>query len=266
MTDITPRELRLFRNIIYEILGINFTKAKEYLLKEKLKKLLKKSVYSNLHDLYDDLKSNDEYAIETLIRYITTNHTFFNRESDHFDFLIKDIQKKGLITPIIWCAASSTGEEVYSIVIKLLEHGIVNFKIMATDIDSQVLRKMKDGIYCKEKITGLNPLVLYKYFKQVKVNSNEVCYQIIKRCKKNVIVKKVNLIDKIVFEKKFDYIFCRNVMIYFDDHRKNIVINNLLRNLKKNGYIFTGHSESLMSMSYGVESVFSSVYRRRNNE
>lgn len=262
MSDITSRDLRLYRNIIYKTLGINFTNAKDYLLKEKLKKLLSKSTYNNLNELYKELLEGDEYAIETLIRYMTTNHTYFNRESDHFKYLIKDIQNRSIVSPVIWCAASSTGEEVYSIAIELLENGIIDYTIMATDIDNDVLKCLKEGIYSSNKLNYISPTVLFKYFKPIKVN-NETLYKVKKRCRKSIIIKKVNLIENIKFVKKFDYIFCRNVMIYFDDHRKNIVIKNLLKNLKNNGLIFTGHSESLLTMPVGLVNVYSSVYKRK---
>lgn len=261
--DITSRNLRLYRNIIYKTLGINFTDAKDYLLKEKLKKLLSKSSYSNLDELYLELQEGNEYAIETLIRYMTTNHTYFNRESDHFKYLIKDIQNRSVVAPVIWCAASSTGEEVYSIAIELLENGIIDYTIMATDIDNDVLKNLKSGIYSMNKIKSLSPTLLYKYFKPIRIN-NETQYKINQRCKKNIIIKKVNLIENIKFVKEFDYIFCRNVMIYFDEHRKNIVIDNLLKNLKNNGLIFTGHSESLLTMPVGLINVYSSVYKRKD--
>lgn len=263
MNEIPPRLLRMYRNLIYNRLGINFPREKDYLLKEKLRKLLLKSRFENLDELYLELEAGNEYAVETLIRYITTNHTFFFRESDHFKFLIKDIQDRFIVSPIIWCAASSTGEEVYSIAIELLESGIIDYKIIATDVDLDVLRVLKQGIYPKEKIKNVGPNILFKYFKPI-LKDNETHYKVIDRLKKNIIIKKVNLISNIKFEKKFDYIFCRNVMIYFDEKRKQLVIKNLLKNLKKSGYIFTGHSESLLTMPSRFINVYSSVYKRKS--
>lgn len=262
MNTVTDNDLKLFSRIIYKRMGISFPETKHYLLRQKLHKIMIKTSYHSLMDLYEEVKEGHEQAIEILIRFITTNHTFFFREKDHFEYLAQDIRKRGVLSPVIWCAASSTGEEVYSIVILLLENGIYDFKIIATDIDRDVLRHMKEGVYTQDKFVNMNRYYQLKYFDKIQSNK-ETLYRIKYHCRKNVVIKRVNLIDNLRFEKSFNYIFCRNVMIYFDVQRREQVVKNLMRNLNTGGCIFTGHSESLLSAPHGLINVYPSVYMKK---
>jgi chemotaxis protein methyltransferase CheR len=200
--------------------------------------------------------------MEDLIHYITTTHTFFFRENTHLKVLYNDILLREIKRPLIWCAASSTGEEVYSIIIELLEHGINDFLLVATDINSNVLKTCKRGVYSKERLKEVEPYILAKYF-TVDGDHGSENYKVNDVLKRYFILKKINLIDDIEFQEKMDYIFCRNVLIYFDKETQKRVVDNLLRNLKDLGYLFVGHSETLMHITNRVESVFTSVYNKK---
>jgi chemotaxis protein methyltransferase CheR len=263
--QINQNFLDLFRDLIKSNLGINISREKDYLIQNKLSRLLKKSKYNNLSDFYKALKGKDHESLEELIKYITTNHTFFYRESNHLKILRNDIKIRNIYNPVIWCAASSTGEEVYSIIIELLEHGITEFRIIATDINKDVLMHMKKGIYSRERMKEMDINMINKYFDQIVNDDNKRTnfYRAKDYIKKYFIAKKINLIEDIKFEKKFDYIFCRNVLIYFDLETQRKVILNLIKNMKDLGYLFVGHSESLLNVTDKVEAVFSSVYNKK---
>lgn len=252
--------LDLFRNYIYDTLGINYPPKKDYLLKSKLEKVIKKGYFDNCIDFYNSLKAGDKESYELLIRYITTNHTFFFREKRHFELLCEDIKKKKIKKPLIWCAGCSTGEEVYSIAIHLHEYKIFDYMLLASDIDRDVLQHFHEGIYYSKKLEYLTPDIVDKYF--IRSRKQPDRYKVKSYLKKNVIIKRLNLTHDLVFEKKFNYVFCRNVMIYFDKQTRNEVLKNLITNLVDDGYLFIGHSESFVDVPYKLKSVDTSVYKK----
>lgn len=253
--------VELFRGLIQARLGIFIPPDKDYLIENKLGRLIKSSNYESVSTFYQEVKNGDINSIENLIRHITTNFTFFFREKMHLKILRNDIKLKKLRKPLIWCAASSTGEEVYSIIIELLENGIENFLVVATDLNKEVLKFMKQGIYSAEKLKDVPPDIFKRYFLKGGANHPNK-YKIKKELHKYFIVKKLNLVEPIQFERQFDYIFCRNVLMYFDRTTQRHVVQTLLRNLGPYGYLFIGHSESLLNMNDMLETVFSSVYNK----
>ena len=263
--EITMKNDNLLQYInerIHNKTGIFLPPEKKYLLIHKITRMLKNNDYNSLYDFCQLLKNNNKDGINNLINNITTNHTFFFREKSHLMILANDIKNKKNSYPLIWCAASSTGEEVYSIIISLLENKISNFKIIASDINSNVIFHMKRGIYNESRLVELNSDMINKYFTKCYIRGD--CYYKIKDyLKKFYIAKKINLIDNIKFENRFDYIFCRNVLMYFNNNTQESVIDMLLNNLDDYGYLFVGHSESLMHMNKKLESVFSSVYNKK---
>ncbi len=260
--NLNENYLNLFRELIQKRLGIYISEQKDYLLKSKLLRVLNKSNYKNIHEFYSSVKNNDNSSIENLIKHITTNHTFFFREKIHLKILRNDILLRKIKKPLIWVAASSTGEEVYSIIIELLEYNIKDFIIIASDINKEALFHIKKGEYSKEKFIHAQPEIMKKYFTVRKEGKSEI-YKIRDECKENIIVKQINLVDDIKFESEFNYIFCRNVLIYFERETQIKVVNTLLNNLGKTGYLFVGHSESLLNISNKIETVFTSVYNKK---
>ena len=230
------------------------------LLKSKLEKIMRAGEYKSYAHLYQAIKKNDAECVELLSKHITTNHTFFFRERTHLKILTNDILIRKKDHVLIWCAACATGEEVYSMIIALLEAGIYNFSILASDINRESLIHLKRGIYQGNRLKFVEKDILKKYFLK---RQGADYYRVKKGLKQYFIIKRLNLIDNLMFEQQFDYIFCRNVLMYFNRETQTAVVLQLLRNLEDYGYLFIGQSESLLHMSEEVESVFSSVYNKK---
>lgn len=245
------------KDLIYQKLGLHFSKEKDYLLESKISRILQREKYDSFEDFFSSIKNGDKESLETLIKYVTTNHTFFFRESDHLKYLVDLIKEEHIQNPTIWCAASSTGEEVYSIIITLLENNITKFLIIASDINSKVLKQMHEGIYHESRFFETPGIIKQKYFKK----TNEFHYQVRSDLRDYICIKKLNLIDNMQFVSRFDFIFCRNVMIYFDVETRNKVVHNLLSNLSTNGYLFLGHTETLINTKEKLSRKYNSVYK-----
>ncbi|OQY36339.1 MAG: hypothetical protein B6229_10350 [Spirochaetaceae bacterium 4572_7] len=251
-----------FSSLIYDSLGVRIPESKYFQLEYKLERIVRKEKFKDLKEFYNIVSSGDKVAFECLVRNITTNHTFFFRESAHFTYLVEEIKSKGISKPIIWVAGSSSGEEVYTIAIELLENHLPNFTIIASDIDLDMLVKVKKGEYSEDRVEGLTEDILKKYFIY---NKSRRVYKVKDLVKNHIRVKRLNFIENITFEGQFDYVFCRNVLIYFDRVSQRKVVINLLKNLKNNGRLFLGHSENLLTMTDLVTSVEHSIYRKSLN-
>ncbi|MDF2984953.1 MAG: cheR3 [Eubacterium sp.] len=257
-------------NYIKANYGIRLKQEKMTLVSGRLHNVLLQSGFSNFTDYYNYLisdKSGD--AVITFVDKITTNHTFFMREPDHFyifrdkvlPYLIDSVKEKDLR---IWCAACSTGEESYTLAMILdeffgKEKLWWDTKILATDISEQVLDTAKKGVYSNERIA---PLPLYwrtAYFKKYDYENSVL----IDKLRNEVIYRKLNLMDSVFpFRKKLHTIFCRNVMIYFDNETKNRLVEKFYDHLEYGGYLFIGHSESLNRETTRFKYISPSVYRK----
>ena len=250
-----------WRHFIYENCGIYFQDNKKYLLESRL---LKRINYLNL-DSYDDyfnyiIRSvNGNSEKKYLYEAITINETYFFRNQPQLDALIKTIipeiverENKNSKTKIrIWSAASSTGEEAYSIAISIADllsprYPNLEYEIVGTDISYAVIETAKQGIYKEYAIRNTPAYYLKKYFT---VNGNN--YQINEEIRNHVSFKLLNLYDSVGMRNmfNFDIIFCANVLIYFDMNSKIKVINHLYNSLNKGGYLFIGYSETLHNIS-----------------
>jgi chemotaxis protein methyltransferase CheR len=250
-----------WRKLIYDNCGIYFQDNKKYLLESRL---LKRINYLGMNS-YDDyldyivnsVSGNNEKKY--LYEAITINETYFFRNQPQLDALIKTIipeivekQGKDNRTKIkIWSAASSSGEEAYSIAISIVDlllprYPKLEFEIIGTDISYAVIETAKQGIYKEYAIRNTPAYYLKKYFT---VNGNN--YQINEEIKKHVSFTLLNLYDitgmRAMFN--FDIIFCANVLIYFDMNSKIKVVNQLYNSLNKGGYLFIGYSETLHNIS-----------------
>lgn len=247
--------------------GINLEK-KRVLIEGRLASVASGEGFDNFTD-YINYALGDSSGKETirLVNKLTTNHTFFMREPDHFKFLestvlphiestVKDKDAR------IWCAASSTGQEPYTLAMTIDEY-FGNRKagwdttILATDLDTDVLRTARNGIYTSGMMNGLPDHWISKYF--VKVDDDK--FQVCDRIRKEIVFKKFNLMDPIVYKKPFDLISCRNVMIYFDAETKNALIERFYDATKKGGYLFIGHAENI-SRETRYSYVKPAIYRK----
>ncbi len=256
-----------FRELIYDTSGIHLGEQKKALVVGRLSKRIRELGIEDLKHYYDYVvndKSGQE--IVKLIDFISTNVTHFFRENDHFDFLKEKLlewKEAGQTKFRIWSSACSTGEEPYSIAIVTMEvfqNSFVDLKILATDISTRVLEQCKKGEYFEHKVDNIPNHLLQKYFEKRKVN-NEWVYVASERIKKLITFSRLNLIETpYPMKGPFDIIFCRNVMIYFDEKVRNKLVSEIYRLLKPKGYLMVGHSESITSTQTGFRIVRPSIY------
>ncbi len=271
MITITDKEFKQLAEYIKKNYGINLKDEKKVLVSGRLQQVLIEEKCDNFTDYFNFVLSDKSgTAVTTMLNKITTNHTFFMREADHFDcfkdkvlpFVKKSVLDKDMR---IWCAASSTGEEAYTLAMLIDEYLgseklFWDAKILATDISENVLDLAMKGIYSNEKI---EPLPLYwrqNYFSRY----DDENWIVKEKIKSEVIFRKFNLIQEIFpFKKKFHAIFCRNVMIYFDQETKNQLVRKLYDQLEYGGYLFIGHSESIDRFLCNFQYVMPSVYKKK---
>jgi len=270
MISITDKEFSRLSDYIKLNYGIYLKPEKKALVTGRLNNVLEQGEFNNFTEYYDYVISDKSgRAVITLIDKITTNHTFFMRESDHF-FYFRDEVLPSLVRNIknndlrIWCAACSTGEESYTLAMLIDEFfgndkGNWDTKVLATDISEKVLAIAKEGKYRKEAIALLPPYWKLNYFNK----SDDQSYVVTDKIRKEVIYRKFNLMDQIFpFKKKLNIIFCRNVMIYFDDKTKIDLVEKFYDHMEYGGYLFIGHSESLIRESTKFKYIRPSVYRK----
>jgi chemotaxis protein methyltransferase CheR len=270
MVTISEKEFKQLSDYIHENYGIYLKEEKQMLVIGRLYNVLQQAGFTNFTEYYNHVVTDKSgEAVVTLLNKITTNHTFFMREADHF-YYFRDIVLPSLIKSIssrdmrIWCAACSSGEEAYTlamIIDECMGKGKIlwDTKILATDISDKVLNIAKTGIYSNERIAPLPSVWRNCYFKSAD-SENSV---LVDRIKNEVVYRKLNLMDAVFpFKKKFHVIFCRNVMIYFDNDTKMKLIDKMYDLLEDGGWLFIGHSESLNRETTRLKYVVPAVYRK----
>lgn len=257
-------------NYIRTNFGINLSMKKKSLLMSRLNSVLQTKSFESLSQYYDYLMSdNSGIAISDLVDRITTNHTYFYREKKHFDFLWDHVlpqivERNSSQRDIrIWSAGCSTGEEPYTIAMLLIEYfsqmkSFWDKKLLATDISSKALKIAKEGIYDEDNISNLPPGWKNKYFSKTK----DCLFKVKNDVKKEVILRRLNLMSPFSFKKKFHVIFCRNVMIYFDNDTTHDLVNKFYDLLETGGYLFISHSESLDRRKTNFKYVRPSIYMK----
>lgn len=269
--EITDREFERLVTYMHKNYGINLS-AKRVLIQGRLGNMLKDRGFKNYNEYLDAVMSDTSGAeVTTILNRLTTNHTFFMREPEHYTYL-KDVILPYVVANAktkdirIWSAGCSSGEECYTTAMLLSEYFGKNkpmwdTKILATDISHSVMDKAKRGIYSEDGMKGLSPEWKKKYFKQVEPGKFEICQQI----KNEIIFKPFNLMDSMPQKYKsapFDLIFCRNVMIYFDQPTKNALVNRFYDVVKPGGYLYIGHAESIPRGETKFEYIKPAIYRR----
>ncbi|MFN3396598.1 MAG: CheR family methyltransferase [Thermodesulfovibrionales bacterium] len=249
LQDQTFKQLRDF---IYEKSGIFIPDSKKYLIENRLSRRLEDKGLKGYEEYLSLLKNNNEELVR-LFDAITTNETYFFREDQQIDvlvnYLIPKIQDtKGSKDIKVWSAACSTGEEPYSIAMVFLEKipGL-KFEIFASDISESVLSSARKAIYTSYSVRNVPPALLNKYFSR----NGQMLYELNPSLKKFVNFSNINLMDEKRMRsiKGIDVIFCRNVLIYFDDRAKQKVVSLLYDSLRPGGYLFVGTSESLHNVT-----------------
>jgi len=270
MFEISDEEFRTLAGYIHSNYGIKLGEHKKSLVVGRLKNILLQKKFSNFAEYYKYIaadKTGD--AVSTLIEKITTNHTYFMREADHFYYL-RDVVLPYLAGTVkskdlrIWSAGCSTGEEPYTIAMILQdffgpEKPQWDTRILATDISSRVLGIAKKGEYTNKEIEVLPMSWRINYFKRIDRGRSVVTDKI----REEVIFRSFNLMnDSFPFKKKFHVIFCRNVMIYFDAETRKKLLDKFYNFTEPGGYLFIGHSESLNRRETKFKYVRPAVYRK----
>ena len=264
-----------FSELVYQKCGINLHEGKKALLQARLNKRLRASGLSSYKDYYQYLTTQgDERELRQFLDCISTNLTYFFRESQHFEFLDKvflpeliENKRRDRSNRIrIWSAGCSTGEEPYSLAMcvasRLREAGQWDFRILATDISTRVLDVATRGVYAQEKVDKVPPALRQQYFRPSGGNGREGDYEVLPLLRSIVAFRRLNLKEPFPFKGPFDCIFCRNVMIYFDKPTQESLIRKMAGYLDRGGHLFVGHSESLMGLDHPLTYVRPAIYRK----
>ncbi len=243
---------REIRDLIYERSGIYIPDSKKYLIENRLSRRLEEKGLKDFEQ-YLGLLRADPSELSRLFDSITTNETYFFREHQQIEVLINELVPKIVETKKsrdvrIWSAACSTGEEPYTIAIVFLEKmpGL-RFEILASDISEAVLNTARKGVYTSYSVRNVPSILLNKYFRQ----NGQMSFEIATTLKKFINFSNINLMDekKMRSIKNMDVIFCRNVLIYFNEAAKKKTVSLLYDSLKPGGYLFVGTSESLHNVT-----------------
>lgn len=269
---LTDAEFNSIRELVYERFGINLTEAKRSLVVGRLQKTIRSLGMESFKQYYDHLVADTTgEALTTLINRISTNHTFFYRENSHFDFfrntvlpeMTERLRSAGARDLRIWCAGCSSGEEAYTLMIEMKEFFGAEYRLwdaglLATDISTQVLQKAVLGEYTEENVKNV-PHYARRYF--IRVGADR--YRVSDELKREITFRRFNLMTEIFpFRRPFHVIFCRNVMIYFDQETRGRLLRKFHDCLFPGGYFFIGHSESLGREQQLFRYVQPAVYRR----
>ncbi|MFT5716567.1 MAG: chemotaxis protein methyltransferase CheR [Oleiphilaceae bacterium] len=263
--EITDNEFKAFRTFIYDEAGINLSDEKKTLVTSRLSKRLRHyslQSFQQYHDLM--MAGNHSGEQQVAIDLLTTNETYFFREPKHFNFLEKQLLPKWPAnkTLKVWSAASSSGEEAYSLAMLFDDMlGSNPWDIFASDINSQVLKTAQNGLYLQNRIDGIPKEFLRKYCLKG-VDEHEGYLLINKSLRQKLIFSQVNLKRPLGNVGNFDIIFLRNVLIYFDMETKRKIIRQLVEKLQPKGYLFIGHSESLKDIHDGLKIVSPAIYQK----
>lgn len=264
-SEISDAEFAQFQKLIHRIAGISLADTKKILLVGRLGRRLKHFKLSNFSEYYRLVTSGSETGeMQTMVDLLTTNETYFFREAAHFDFLTKEILAgHPAKTPFnVWSAASSTGEEIYTISFVLADAlGLdAAWNVTGSDISTAVLAKAELGVYWLDRTRGLPDSCLRKYC-VMGVGDQQGSYSITPAIKRHTRFMQVNLNRSLPTLGNFHVIFLRNVMIYFDAETKRQVVARLIKQLHPGGYLIVGHSESLNGLTDRLRTIKPTIYQ-----
>ena len=254
---ISPEDVQRFCEFLYRRTGMSFAEGKRYFIDRRLEERIAATGSSSFQAYFSLLRADADHEIEHLINSFTVNETYFYREDHQLRCMTSSLldviasQKKPGGTIRIWSIPCSTGEEPYSIALWLMENwpqvDSYNIEIVASDIDTRALKAAAEGIYGDRALMRLSPELIDRYFRLLADGS----HQIDEGLRNSIEFTRANLIDSrdMALYRDFDLIFCRNVLIYFDDASRRQAAENLCDCLRPGGYICLGHSESMSRIS-----------------
>lgn len=269
--EFSDANFELIRKFVTENTGIVLSDIKKDMVYSRLTKRVRKGPYNNFDDFCNAIANGDEEEQDYLINAITTNLTSFFREMHHFEFLANEVIPELLKlnahskTLRIWSAGCSTGEEPYSIAMVLRE-AIPNIeswdvKILATDLDANVIKQGQSGIYREERIDGLSEARKKRWFRRGK-GDNLGNVKVSSELQQMISFKRLNLLQNWPMKGPFDLIFCRNVVIYFDKDTQRVLFKRYFDILRSKGHLFIGHSETLHKVTDDFTLLGHTVYKR----
>ncbi|MGP1569895.1 MAG: CheR family methyltransferase [Eubacteriales bacterium] len=267
MLKISDSDFIRLTDFIIKNYGINL-KAKRVLIEGRLSTFIMNDGYKSFTEYIDHIiNTKNPQDIEKMLNKLTTNHTFFMREEGHFKFfndtILPFVEERNAAQKSIsiWSAGCSSGEEPYTLSIIMKEYfknKPWDTRLLATDISQNALTKATTGFYTDEGIAAMPADWKNKYF-----TKQPGGYKVTPELRKNVIFKTFNLMDPITFKIKFDVIFCRNVMIYFEKDTKAALIERFYNALNPGGYLLIGHSETVDRGSSSFEYIMPATYRKQ---
>lgn len=250
--------------------GIDMARKKE-IVQGRLENYIRTNGFSCYGELMDEVEDDSTGKRENdLVDLLTTNHTFFMREFEHFDFLRREVlpalykseaERKDLC---IWCGAASTGQEPYMLAMLLkeffgLEHEQWDTKVLATDISTEALQKAKEGRYDKEQIQELPEPWKRRFLRPIAGGEG---FEVKEEIKSEVLFRKFNLMEEFPFKRKMHIVFLRNVMIYFDKETKQQLLQKVYDCMEPGGYLFIGRTEMIEKGSVPFQTIWPSVFRK----
>ena len=259
-----PSEFEEIRQLAHGTFGLDLKPGKEELVASRLRRLVRAGGFSTFRQYYRGVVADKTGAsLAKMIDALATNHTSFMREAEHFYFLRDSVLPLLADRPSVdvWCAACSTGEEVWSLAMFLNEAlPSRRISILATDISNKALAIASAAEYPTERCASLPAQWLSRYF--VRSAAPAKTYRVAPRIREQATFRRVNLIESMAVSRLFPVIFCRNVMIYFDRPTQEQVVEKLASALEPGGHLFVGHAESLTRISHALEYVRPAVYRK----
>jgi chemotaxis protein methyltransferase CheR len=273
-------EFRLFRELVFRKSGITLNDSKKQLVASRLARRLRALGLTAYRDYYEHVihRDPDGEELREMLNAITTNKTDFFREKHHFEFMrttffpqcVERARQTGQNRLRIWSAGCSTGEEPYTLAITLLTHfpappGQWTFELIATDLDTNVLERARQGIYPEETVAPVPPDLVQRFFRRG-TGANEGKVRVSSALSEMITFRQLNFVEQPwPVQGPFDLILCRNVMIYFNQETQRQLVDGFAGLLREDGYLFIGHSETLNGTNHLFEPLRGTMYRRRRS-
>jgi chemotaxis protein methyltransferase CheR len=264
---LTDRDLGQIVRLVYDRSGITLHEGKRSLVTARLQKRLRVHGHRTFAEYLKHVESDSGDELTELLDAIATNHTYFFREEQHFEMLetkvVPEWRAKAGQGPFkIWSAACSTGEEPYTIAMTLRAMSPApDFTIAASDLSTKALRAAKTAVYKMAGVQSLPREVLRANFERG-MGKEEGLVRVHQDVRKHVSFKNLNLLEIKDLGERYDVVFCRNVMIYFDKAVQQRVVDMLERHVKPGGYLFISHAETLNGVSHRLRWIAPAVYRK----
>jgi chemotaxis protein methyltransferase CheR len=265
--ELTEQDLIEIADMLFVMTGIRINNSKRELVRSRLRRRLFETGHETISEYIAAVREQGGEELRRMVEALTTNETRFFREPAHFHWLRERVLREATGTVNIWSAACSTGEEPYSIAMSVLEQRreqpgtSAQVRVLATDIDRQVLEHARHGVYRSQTLASLPESLLRRYFEQLEGEQGP-SYRVLESVRSQVSIARLNLMADWPMSGPFDVTFLRNVMIYFDRATRDWLVLRMAHLLRVGGYLLIGHAENLGPAPIGLKSVQPSIYQR----